>query len=158
MDAQLRQLLGHWFSVGFLRLEQVTWSSPCAMLQKVSDYEAVHPMRNWTDLKSRVGPYRRCFVYTHRSMPGEPIVVLHVALTKGIPGRIASVVKHHRMVKRFSVDALSGGGSSESGGGGGGAEDTSTCDSAIFYSITSTQTGLQVRLTIYCQLESDFLT
>ena len=66
MNAQLRQLLGHWFSVGFLRLEQVTWSSPCAMLQKVSDYEAVHPMRNWTDLKSRVGPYRRCFVYTHR--------------------------------------------------------------------------------------------
>ena len=89
-------------------------------------------------------------------MPGEPIVVLHVALTKGIPGRIASVVKHHRMVKRFSVDALGSGsgGSSESGG----AEDTSTCDSAIFYSITSTQTGLQVRLTIYCQLESDFLT
>ena len=87
-------------------------------------------------------------------MPGEPIVVLHVALTKGIPGRIASVVKHHRMVKRFSVDALSGGGSSESGG----AEDTSTCDSAIFYSITSTQTGLQVRLNIYSQPESEFLT
>ena len=41
MNAQLRQLLGHWFSVGFLKLEQVTWSSPCAMLQKVSDYEAV---------------------------------------------------------------------------------------------------------------------
>ena len=145
MNAQLRQLLGHWFSVGFLRLEQVTWGSPCAMLQKVSDYEAVHPMRNWTDLKARVGPYRRCFVYTHRSMPGEPIVVLHVALTRGIPEKIASVVKHHRLVKRFSVDAVGGGGghgaagSSESGG----AEDTSTCDSAIFYSITSTQTGLQ---------------
>ena len=145
MNAQLRQLLGHWFSVGFLKLEQVTWSSPCAMLQKVSDYEAVHPMRNWTDLKSRVGPYRRCFVYTHRSMPGEPIVVLHVALTRGIPDKIASVVKHHRMVKRFSVDALGGGGGTHAGSssGSGGAEDASTCDSAIFYSITSTQTGLQ---------------
>ena len=144
MNAQLRQLLGHWFSVGFLKLEQVTWSSPCAMLQKVSDYEAVHPMRNWTDLKSRVGPYRRCFVYTHRSMPGEPIVVLHVALTKGIPEKIASVVKHHRMVKRFSVDVVGGGGDRSAGPSeSGGAEDTSTCDSAIFYSITSTQTGLQ---------------
>ena len=91
-------------------------------------------------------------------MPGEPIVVLHVALTKGIPGRIASVVKHHRMVKRFSVDAMGGDGGSGGSSGSGGAEDTSTCDSAIFYSITSTQTGLQVRLTIYCQLESDFLT
>ena len=72
--------------------------------------------------------------------------MLHVALTRGIPEKIASVVKHHRLVKRFSVDAVGGGGdrgaagSSESGGG---AEDTSTCDSAIFYSITSTQTGLQ---------------
>ena len=102
-------------------------------------------MRNWTDLKSRVGPYRRCFVYTHRSMPGEPIVVLHVALTRGIPDKIASVVKHHRMVKRFSVDALGGGGGAHAGGSSasGGVEDASTCDSAIFYSITSTQTGLQ---------------
>jgi malonyl-CoA decarboxylase len=50
------------------------------MLQ-VSDYEAVHPIRNWTDLKRRVGPYRRCFVFTHSSMPREPVVVLHTALT-----------------------------------------------------------------------------
>ena len=35
MNSQLRQLLSHWFSVGFLELEQVTWESPCAMLQKV---------------------------------------------------------------------------------------------------------------------------
>ena len=53
------------------------------MLQ-VSDYEAVHPIRNWTDLKRRVGPYRRCFVFTHSSMPREPVVVLHTALTSDI--------------------------------------------------------------------------
>ncbi len=115
------------------------------MLQKVSDYEAVHPMRNWTDLKARVGAYRRCFVYTHRSMPGEPIVVLHVALTRGIPEKIASVVKHHRMVKRFSVDAIGMGsaGGDRTVAANATPEDASTCDSAIFYSITSTQTGLQ---------------
>jgi malonyl-CoA decarboxylase len=143
MNAQLRQLLAHWFSVGFLELEQVTWGSPCAMLQKVADYEAVHPMRNWTDLKSRVGLYRRCFVYTHRSMPGEPIVVLHVALTKGIPEKISTVVRHHRMVKRFSVDSYNSPAEMVQVAGGGSGEDASTCDSAIFYSITSTQTGLQ---------------
>lgn len=39
MTSQLRTLLANWFSVGFLTIEQVTWSSPCSMLQKVSDYE-----------------------------------------------------------------------------------------------------------------------
>ena len=58
MSTHLKVLLSHWFSAGFLELEQVTWQSPCAMLQKISDYEAVHPVKNWTDLKSRVGPYR----------------------------------------------------------------------------------------------------
>ena len=54
MNTQLKKLLSHWFSVGFLELEQVTWDSPCSLLQKVSDYEAVHPMRSWTDLKARL--------------------------------------------------------------------------------------------------------
>lgn len=56
----------------------------CINLLQVSDYEAVHPIRNWTDLKRRVGPYRRCFVFTHSSMPREPVVVLHTALTNEI--------------------------------------------------------------------------
>lgn len=60
MDSHLKSLLSHWFSVGFMNLEQVRWSSsPCSMLQKVAAYEAVHPFRNWLDLKARVGPYRR---------------------------------------------------------------------------------------------------
>ena len=143
MKDRLRQLLSLWFSVGFLELEQVTWSSPCEMLQKVSDYEAVHPVRNWTDLKSRVGAYRRCLVYTHRSMPGEPIVVLHVALTEEVPRSIASVVKHHRMVKRFSVEAPSSSSFSHPSASSHPGEDPSLCKAAIFYSITSTQTGLQ---------------
>lgn len=51
-------------------------------------YEAVHPVRNWTDLKRRVGPYRRCYAFTHAAMPGEPLVVLHVALTEEISNNI----------------------------------------------------------------------
>lgn len=51
-------------------------------------YEAVHPVRNWTDLKRRVGPYRRCYAFTHAAMPGEPLVVLHVALTEDISNNI----------------------------------------------------------------------
>ncbi|WAR08338.1 DCMC-like protein [Mya arenaria] len=59
---------------GFLRLERLIWQSPCDVLQKISEFEAVHPVRHWADLKRRVGPYRRCFVFTHTSMPREPIV------------------------------------------------------------------------------------
>lgn len=51
-------------------------------------YEAVHPIRNWADLKRRVGPYRRCYAFIHAAMPGEPLVVLHVALTEDISDNI----------------------------------------------------------------------
>lgn len=135
MNKHLQLILSNWFSVGFLEVEQLTWDSPSSMLEKVSNYEAVHPVRNWTDLKSRVGPYRRCFVYTHPSMPREPVVVLHVALTPSIPATINSIVKQHRSIKQLSGTTtwmeLPG------------AEDPEDCLAAIFYSITSTQPGLQ---------------
>ena len=35
-------------------------------------------------MQSRVGPYRRVFVFTHPSMEAEPLVVLHVALTNEV--------------------------------------------------------------------------
>ena len=35
MNSSLHDLLSLWFSVGFLRLERITWESPCDMLQKV---------------------------------------------------------------------------------------------------------------------------
>ena len=88
MNACLRDLLSLWFAVGFLSLERITWRSACDMLQKISDYEAVHPIRSWSDLHRRVGAYRRCFVFTHNSMPREPVVVLHTALTSSISDNI----------------------------------------------------------------------
>lgn len=54
-------------------------------------------MRNWTDLKKRVGPNRRCFVFTHNSMPGEPVVVLHTFLTDHIASSVQKIVSNHRM-------------------------------------------------------------
>ena len=72
-------------------------------------------------------------------MPGEPVVVLHVALAEEIPSNIASVVRHHRMRKRFSVETSSSSSASDAGAD----EDTSLCKAAVFYSISSTQTGLQ---------------
>uniref|UniRef100_A0A6I8RH42 Malonyl-CoA decarboxylase n=1 Tax=Xenopus tropicalis TaxID=8364 RepID=A0A6I8RH42_XENTR len=88
MNGVLKCMLSEWFSVGFLNLERITWQSPCEVLQKISEYEAVHPVRNWTDMKRRVGPYRRCYMFAHSAMPGEPLIVLHVALMQNISGSI----------------------------------------------------------------------
>ncbi|XP_028305794.1 malonyl-CoA decarboxylase, mitochondrial [Gouania willdenowi] len=123
LNATLKSLLSEWFSVGLLRLERITWQSPCEILQKISQYEAVHPIRNWTDLKRRVGPYRRCYAFTHAAMPGEPLVVLHVALTEDIADNIQSIVREFATLES--------------------EEDVNKINSAIFYSISSTQAGLQ---------------
>ncbi|XP_026114883.1 malonyl-CoA decarboxylase, mitochondrial-like [Carassius auratus] len=123
LNSNLKGLLSEWFSVGLLRLERITWQSPCEILQKISQYEAVHPVRNWTDIKRRVGPYRRCYAFTHASMPGEPLVVLHVALTEDIANNIQGIV---REFSTLDTD-----------------EDVNKINAAIFYSISSTQAGLQ---------------
>ncbi|XP_067140335.1 malonyl-CoA decarboxylase, mitochondrial-like [Centruroides vittatus] len=132
LNATLRDLLSLWFSVGFLQLERVTWDSSCDMLQKISEYEAVHPMRSWTDLKSRVGLYRRCYVFTHSSMPKEPVVVLHTALTNEIASSIQSIVVNQRMHSEGDISLTLNR-----------LEDPKNISAAIFYSITSTQRGLQ---------------
>uniref|UniRef100_A0A3Q3VJK4 Uncharacterized protein n=1 Tax=Mola mola TaxID=94237 RepID=A0A3Q3VJK4_MOLML len=123
LNGTLKSLLSEWFSVGLLQLERITWQSPCEILQKISQYEAVHPVRNWTDLKRRVGPYRRCYAFTHAAMPGEPLVVLHVALTEDISDNIQSIVREFSTLNS--------------------KEDVNKINAAIFYSISSTQAGLQ---------------
>ncbi len=47
--------------------------------------------------QTRVGPYRRCFVYLHPSMPQEPVVVLHVALTEQATIMLLFVYLHPSM-------------------------------------------------------------
>ncbi|XP_076242951.1 malonyl-CoA decarboxylase, mitochondrial [Calliopsis andreniformis] len=132
LNITLRDLLLLWFSVGFLHLERITWQSACDILQKVSDYEAIHPVRNWLDLKQRVGPYRRCYIFTHPSMPREPLVVLHTALCDTIPDTVKGIEEAKIRItgdKKQEITFLE--------------EDKCKITAAIFYSITSTQKGLQ---------------
>lgn len=88
LNGHLKTVLGQWFSPQLMELYQVTWESPCDILEKVSLYEAVHPLRHWKDLKHRVGKNRRCFIFTHKAIPREPIVVLHAALTSSPSSKI----------------------------------------------------------------------
>ncbi|XP_068988973.1 malonyl-CoA decarboxylase, mitochondrial-like isoform X2 [Bombus flavifrons] len=98
----------------------------------ISDYEAIHPIRNWLDLKQRVGPYRRCYIFTHPSMPREPLVVLHTALCDIIPDSLRGIEEAKVRIldnPKTEVTFLE--------------EDKCKIKTAIFYSITSTQKGLQ---------------
>ncbi|CAF1025323.1 unnamed protein product [Rotaria sp. Silwood1] len=129
MSDNLRDLLATWFTTGLLQVERITWQSPCEIVQRISEYEAVHPIRNWTDLKRRLGHYRRCFAYTHHMMPNDPLVILHVALTDDISDSIQTLLNRVSPVSNTSSEVLH--------------EDPSLINSAIFYSISSTQPGLR---------------
>ncbi|EHB08187.1 Malonyl-CoA decarboxylase, mitochondrial, partial [Heterocephalus glaber] len=122
MNGVLKSMLSEWFSPGFLNLERVTWHSPCEVLQKISESEAVHPVKNWMDLKQRVGPYRRCYIFSHCSTPGEPLIVLHVALTSDISNNIQAIIKERPPSEM---------------------EERGRITTAIFYSVSLIQQGLQ---------------
>ncbi|KXZ42130.1 hypothetical protein GPECTOR_198g346 [Gonium pectorale] len=97
MADHLRQALAEWFSVGLLQLQPISWQeSPAALLERVMRAEAVHPLTGWEELRQRLGPRRRVFAFTHPSMPGEPLVVLHTALMDGPASSMEEILDRGR--------------------------------------------------------------
>lgn len=119
LDADLKDLLASWFDIGLLDLHEITWNSPAALLEKLIQYEAVHEIRSWRDLKNRLLSIGRCFGYFHNKVPDEPLIFVEVALVIGLSSNIQRLL---------SVDAPS--------------VLQEDADTAIFYSISSTQDGL----------------
>ncbi|WP_119419200.1 malonyl-CoA decarboxylase [Desertibaculum subflavum] len=115
----LRRLLAGWFDVGFLNLERITWRSPAVLLEKLVDYEAVHEIRSWRDLKNRLDSDRRCFAFFHPRMPDEPLIFVEVALVDGTAASIQALLDDKQPT-----------------------HDPRTADAAIFYSISNCQKGL----------------
>lgn len=120
LERDLRHLLTSWFNRGFLELRQLDWSTPAHVLEKLIEYEAVHEIRGWDDLRRRLAPDRRSFGFFHPALPGEPIIFVEVALTEGIATSIQAV-----------IDAPTP------------DEQPFDADTAIFYSITNCQQGLR---------------
>lgn len=131
----LKEILLHAFNPEFLNITRITWDSSSEMLQKICMYEAVHPVKSWTDIKRRVGPYRRCFVLMHRSMSCEPLVILHTALTDEISSNINAIIADQQLNCRSISTNYSRSDHL--------VEDPDTIKAAIFYSISSTQKGLR---------------
>jgi malonyl-CoA decarboxylase len=118
LDEELYTLLASWFDLGFLELRAVTWDSAASLLEKLANYEAVHEIRGWLDLKQRLAADRRCFAFFHPLMPDEPLIFVEVALTSELTGNIDAVLKQTA------------------------PKDPREATTAIFYSINNTQRGL----------------
>jgi malonyl-CoA decarboxylase len=118
LDTDLHHLFSSWFNRGFLELRRIDWDTPAAILEKLIDYEAVHEIMGWDDLRRRLAPDRRCFAFFHRALPGEPLIFVEVALVKGLASAIQPLLA--------PVDGAAPG-----------------FDTAIFYSISNCQDGLR---------------
>lgn len=120
VDQDIAHLFNTWFQQGFLFLQEITQDSSFRHIQFLKEHELVHPMASVEEMGSRLGEDRLCFALFHQSMPGEMVIFIEVALTKGITRSIQDILgKEEAQPARGR-----------------------TPDTAIFYSINSTQTGL----------------
>ncbi|KAG0307754.1 hypothetical protein BGZ98_009887 [Dissophora globulifera] len=91
LNESLKEKLQSLF-VGFLDLERLTWQSPAVLLEKITQYEAVHKFKDVQDLKRRVGPGRRVFALMNKSLPTEPLVFVQVALVERLSNNIQDIL------------------------------------------------------------------
>jgi malonyl-CoA decarboxylase len=119
LEADLKALLASWFDVGFLELRRLTWHTPAAVLEKIIEYEAVHAIAGWQDLKNRLDSDRRLYAFFHPRMPDEPLIFVEVALEKGMAAAIQPLLDEAAPLG-----------------------DPHAADTAIFYSISNAQKGL----------------
>jgi malonyl-CoA decarboxylase len=96
IDSDLRHLFISWFNKGFLELRRIDWSSPAMVLEKIIDYEAVHEINGWDDLRSRLRDDRRCFAFFHPALANDPLVFVEIALTDNVPGDLAPLLVQGR--------------------------------------------------------------
>jgi malonyl-CoA decarboxylase len=120
LEADIKDLLASWFDIGFLELRRITWDTPASILEKLIAYEAVHEIGGWDDLKNRLASDRRCYAFFHPRMPDEPLIFVEVALVDGIASNIQALLD-------VSAPIF----------------DPSRADTAIFYSISNAQRGLE---------------
>jgi malonyl-CoA decarboxylase len=120
IDADLEHLLGSWFNRGFLSLQRIDWRTPALVLEKLMQYEAVHEIQGWRDLRRRLESDRRCYAFFHPALPDEPIIFIEVALTRGMSAQVQPLIDPDSPVV-----------------------DLADANTAIFYSITNCQEGLR---------------
>ena len=117
LDEDFLHLLRAWFNRGFLELRRIDWHTPAFVLEKIIEYEAVHQILDWEDLRRRLEADRRCFGFFHPSLPDEPLIFVEVALCRGLASSVQELIF-------------------------GEVEPDLEADTAVFYSISNCQRGL----------------
>lgn len=120
LDVEMEYMFSTWFDVGFLELRRISWDSPASLVEKLIQYEAVHDIRSWADVKNRLDSDRRCYGFFHPRLPDDPLIFVEVALTDGIVESITP------LLDETAAPA-----------------DLTRATTAIFYSISNTQLGLR---------------
>jgi malonyl-CoA decarboxylase len=120
IDADLSHLFRSWFNRGFLNLQRIEWRTSALILERLIEYEAVHQIHGWGDLRRRLEADRRCYAFFHPALPDEPLIFIEVALARGIPARVQPLLDPKAPVT-----------------------DPAAADCAVFYSITNCQDGLR---------------
>jgi malonyl-CoA decarboxylase len=120
IESDLAHLFRSWFNRGFLVLQRIDWRTSALVLEKLIQYEAVHEIQGWNDLRRRLQADRRCYAFFHPALPDEPVIFIEVALTHGMSAKVQPLL------------AL-----------GSPVVDPASADCAIFYSITNPQEGLR---------------
>jgi malonyl-CoA decarboxylase len=118
--ADLAHLFTSWFNRGFLVLRRIDWRTSAVVLEKLIQYEAVHQIQGWHDLRRRLETDRRCYAFFHPALPDEPIIFIEVALTRGLSDKVQALLDPDSPVL-----------------------DAELAEWAIFYSITNCQEGLR---------------
>ena len=119
LSLDLRTMLAAWFDIGLLELVRIDWDSSASLLEKLIEYESVHAIKSWDDMKNRLDADRRCYGFFHPNMPNEPLIFVQVALVDGISANVEELLDETKP-----------------------AVDPKAVDTAIFYSISNAQRGL----------------
>ena len=120
VDADLSHLFRSWFNRGFLFLQRIDWGTSALILERLIEYEAVHQINGWSDLRRRLDADRRCYGFFHPALPNQPVIFIEIALVKGLPAKVQPLLDPKAPVL-----------------------DPATADCAAFYSITNCHEGLR---------------
>ena len=120
LSADLAHLFASWFNRVFLVLRRIDWRTPASLLEKLIQYEAVHQIQGWNDLRRRLESDRRCYAFFHPALPDEPIIFIEGALTRNLTDKVQTLLDPDSPV--LPVDSA---------------------EWVIFYSITNCQAGLR---------------
>jgi len=97
----------------------IDWKTPAFILEKLIQYESVHEIQGWPDLRRRLEADRRCFGFFHPALPDEPLIFVEAALTHGLSNNIHDLLEQQSP----ALDA--------------------EADTAVFYSINNCLDGLR---------------